>query len=97
MDVFDSILLVVKLVIGIIVFFTLILYVFRPLITAISDQSRHPDLPRSMRHHKLEDEELEIPTTSQPDEIGNDKIIKMALENPTKTTMLVRNWLQERK
>jgi hypothetical protein len=49
-----------------------------------------------MNRHREREEEMEIPT-SGPADLSKKEIIKVALEDPLKTTQLVRNWLREKK
>jgi len=44
-----------------------------------------------------EEDELEIPTTGKNQDDLNREILKMAMEDPSKTTHLVRNWIKEKK
>jgi flagellar biosynthesis/type III secretory pathway M-ring protein FliF/YscJ len=43
------------------------------------------------------EEELEIPTAGKTQVTDNRDIVKMALEDPNKTALLIRNWIQEKK
>ncbi len=92
---YNSILLIVKAIIGLIVIVGLTIYVLRPLVKNLS--STEDRMVRSLpMHHRLQEEEMEIPT-SNPADVSKQKIIKVALEDPIKTTQLVKNWLREKK
>jgi flagellar biosynthesis/type III secretory pathway M-ring protein FliF/YscJ len=44
-----------------------------------------------------EEDELEIPTAGESQGDHNREIVRMALEDPTRTTQLIRNWIREKK
>lgn len=99
MEIYDTIILALKVTIGLTVFFVFLFVVIRPLFKSFSEEhQRFEQTPyhRTLHRDKLEEEELEIPT-SQPDDLPADKIIKMAKDDPTKTTLVVRNWIHEKK
>ena len=53
--------------------------------------------PRTLFLIPPEEDEVEIPTTAKSKDEQNKDIVKMALEDPSKTAMLVRNWIHEKK
>ncbi|NQU64600.1 MAG: hypothetical protein HQ517_10010 [SAR324 cluster bacterium] len=93
---YNSILLIVKAVIGIMVVFGLTVYVLRPLVRSLSATEDLMETSRTTFHRHTEEGELEIPTSGQPD-VSKQMIIKTALKDPIRTTQLVRNWLREKK
>lgn len=94
---YDSILLIVKAIIGAVVVIGLTVYVLRPLFrSAPHTGERLRSVNRSVHSRRLEDEELEIPTSKSSD-VSKQAIIQRALDDPLKTTQLVRNWLREKK
>lgn len=93
---YDSILLIIKAVIGVIGVAGLTVYVLRPLFKSFSGLGEQPETPGTRLKNRLQEEELEIPT-SEPREITQQLIVKKALEDPIRTTQLVRNWLREKK
>ncbi len=93
---YDSILLIIKAVIGLIVVIGLTVYVLRPLLKNLSSVESRMKSTLPMNRHQVLEEEMEIPT-SGPTDLSKRDIIKVALEDPQKTTQLVRNWLREKK
>lgn len=93
---YGFILLIIKAVIGVMVVIAVTTYVLRPLLKNLSGVDDRMSPPRPDLNRRLQEEELEIPT-SQPTDISKQAIIKKALEDPMKTTQLVRNWLREKK
>ncbi len=93
---YNSILLIIKAVIGLIAIVGLTVYVLRPLVKSLSGIENRLETTLPMGRNRVQEEEMEIPT-SKPAEISKQKIIKVALEDPIKTTQLVRNWLREKK
>ena len=99
MEIYDAIILVLKIAIGLTVFFVLIFVVVRPLISSFTEAQRgldHDPYHRTIRRQTIEEEELEIPT-SREENLTAEHIIKMAKDDTTKTTIVVRNWIQEKK
>lgn len=93
---YDSILLIIKAVFGAVVVVGLTVYVLKPLIRSFSGMEERVEKSRGKTSRPLQEEELEIPT-SRSSEISRQAIIKKALEDPRRTTQLVRNWLREKK
>lgn len=93
---YNSILLIVKAVIGVIVVFGLTVYVLRPLYKNLSDSEDRMGNSRLKLSHPVKEDELEFPTSEQTN-VSKQEIVKTALEDPIKTTQLVRNWLREKK
>jgi flagellar biosynthesis/type III secretory pathway M-ring protein FliF/YscJ len=98
-EIFDAIILILKIVIGLTVFFVIIFVVVRPIISSFTETQRQLDQDpyhRAIRRQAIEEEELEIPT-SREDNMTAENIIKIAKEDATKTTVVVRNWIQDKK
>jgi len=98
-DLYDTIILVFKLVIGLTVFFVILFVVVRPILSSLAEaqhRSERTPLHRRLPSQRLEDEELEIPTSREED-MSAENIIKIARDNPTKTTVVVRNWIHDKK
>ncbi len=93
---YDFILLIIKAVIGVVVIIAVTIYVLRPLLRNLSGMDDRIEAPRTRLDRRLQEEELEIPT-SRPTDMSKQAIIKKALDDPMKTTQLVRNWLREKK
>jgi len=94
---YDFILLMIKLVIGVIVVAGITYYVIKPLVKGLSGIEHRVERSRpALNRRRLEEEELEIPT-SKNSEPTHREIVRKALEDPIKTTQLVRNWLREKK
>ena len=93
---YNSILLIIKAVIGLIVVVGLTVYVLRPLVKNLTGIESRMKSTLPMNRHREQEEEMEIPT-SGPTDLSKREIIKVALEDPLKTTQLVRNWLREKK
>lgn len=94
---YNSILLIIKLITGVIVIAGITFYVLRPLLKGLSGVEDRIERTRPMMSQRtLQEEELEIPTSGSA-EIDNREIVKKALEDPLRTTQLVRNWLREKK
>ncbi len=55
-------------------------------------QSPPPSIPNS-----IEEDEIEIPTTGKSGDKINKKIVEMALDDTSKTSVLIRNWINEKK
>ena len=99
MEIYDAIILVLKVAIGLTVFFVLIFVVVRPLINSLSNVQHRLDQDpyrRTIRRQPIEEEELEIPT-SREENMSPENIIKMAKDDPTRPTVVVRNWIQNKK
>ena len=92
---YDSILLIIKIIIGVVVIVAITVYVLRPLFRNLSGIDGRMESPRPTLNRRIQEEELEIPT-SRPTDISKRMIIKKALEDPMKTTQLVRNWLRDK-
>jgi flagellar biosynthesis/type III secretory pathway M-ring protein FliF/YscJ len=93
---YDSILLIIKAVIGAIVVIAVTVYVLRPLVKGLSGMENQIEKSRPAMGRPVQEEELEIPTPLST-EVSQRRIIKKALEDPLKTTQLVRNWLRDKK
>lgn len=93
---YDSILLIIKAIIGVIVVIATTFFVLRPLFKSMTTIDHRMKASHSGMQHRIQDEELEIPTSRATD-VSNQMIIKKALEDPIKTTQLVRNWLRDKK
>lgn len=103
MEFYDLFVFILKAAFVVIVILSIAIGVIWPLYQAFSKQTpqRNTQSPvhraRPVHHwFTVEEEEIEIPTPPQGEEDPNRKIIKMALEDPSKTTLLVRNWLSEK-
>ncbi|MBU2646802.1 hypothetical protein KKI24_18985 [bacterium] len=92
---YSSILLIIKAVIGVMVVGAVTIFVLRPLFKNLNISENRLGDSRQLPGRRFE-EELEIPTSKQTD-VSQKTIIKKALEDPNKTTQLVRNWLKEKK
>jgi len=88
--------LIIKAVIGAIVIIAVTVYVLRPLVKSLSGMENQIERSRPALVHPVQEEELEIPTPLTA-EASQRRIIKKALEDPLKTTQLVRNWLRDKK
>ncbi len=93
---YDSILLIIKAVIGTIVVIAVTIYVLRPLVKSLSGMENQIERSRPSLGRPVQEEELEIPTPLST-EVSKRMIVKKALEDPQKTTQLVRNWLRDKK
>jgi flagellar biosynthesis/type III secretory pathway M-ring protein FliF/YscJ len=93
---YNFILLIIKAVIGLIVVVGLTVYVLRPLVRNLSGMESRMTSTLPMNRYQVQEEEMEIPT-SGPTDLSKREILKVALEDPLKTTQLVRNWLREKK
>ncbi|MBU3916608.1 hypothetical protein KKA14_13830 [bacterium] len=75
-----------------------------PIIRNLKDSQHHRDIrspvkdrPRPAFPKSVEEDEIEIPTTGKSDGGINKKIVKMALDDTSKTSMLIKNWINEKK
>ncbi len=105
MSLYDFTIFMIKLIFIVAIVLSLIMGVIIPLIQNLSRNTEQPKIessvtprrPRPFLPSYLEEEEIEIPTNykSQADE--NKEILKLAKNDPAKTAMLVRNWINEKK
>ncbi|MCP4754677.1 MAG: hypothetical protein GY866_27670 [Proteobacteria bacterium] len=98
MEYFDTILFLLKFLIVGVVLFALLFIVLPPLFKSLTEKPRELRRSGPLPRVKVEEEEeLEIPTSSLSEDVSKEKIIKIARQDPLKTTQLVRNWLREKK
>lgn len=77
--------------------------VLLPLIYNLSHQSHQKDIQSPVYRQQrmpvisFEEEEIEIPTTGSDENARKKRILEMALGDTSKTTHLVRNWINENK
>ena len=88
----------------VIVVLSLVFGVIWPLMHNLKSQSRARSIESPVRYRRPsrpmfydDEEEIEIPTAGENQVADNRDIVKMALEDPNKTTLLIRNWIQEKK
>ncbi len=97
MEYYDMTIFAIKVLIGVIVLLVVIFGVIRPLLKNATQIPEKTYPSRPIHGHRIEEDEIEIPSPKQPAEDPNKKIIQMALDNTNQTSLLVRNWLQEKK
>jgi flagellar biosynthesis/type III secretory pathway M-ring protein FliF/YscJ len=96
MDNLDTIIWLVKAVVVGLVILSVFIFVLCPLLRSQSLASRNERSPTRNERRQLEEEELEIPTAG-PQGLSHQQIVKLARNDPQKTALMVRNWLQEKK
>lgn len=94
---YDTVILLIKAIVIGIVILGLIGFILRPLIKGLTSKvDSEPSRLKRIPGDQFNEEEIEIPTT-QDQEPDSRSIIKMAKDDPIRTTMLVRNWLRDKK
>jgi flagellar biosynthesis/type III secretory pathway M-ring protein FliF/YscJ len=104
MQYYDLTVFVIKSLFVIIIVLSLLIVVIWPLLRNLRHRSerRSIESPVQIRQHPVpmfpvDEEEVEIPTTGKSDADQNKEIVKIALDDPSKTTHLIRNWINEKK
>ncbi len=93
-----------KAVFIVLVTVSVIMGVIVPILRNIKDKPYHRDIRSPVHDPPLptfpkdfEEDEIEIPTTGKSEGEINKKIVEMALDDTSKTSMLIRNWINEKK
>lgn len=100
---YDFFVFLLKAFFVVIVFFSIAFGVILPLIQGMRSQSQRRSIESPVQYRRStrsfflpEEEEVEIPTSGDGEGDHQRDIIKLALEDPNKTALLVRNWIQEK-
>lgn len=101
---YDLVTFIIKAAFVTIIVLSLMIGVIWPLMRNLGNRSRRRSIESPVRDFKrspppfpLDEDEVEIPTTGQSEVDHQKEIVKMAMDDPTKTTHLIRNWINEKK
>lgn len=100
LDLFDFLL---KVAFVVLILVSLLFGVVVPLYRGFSKQSRQRSIESPVGHRAVkslnmfDEDEVEIPTAGESQGDHNREIVKMAREDPMRTTQLIRNWIREKK
>ncbi|MBU2511480.1 hypothetical protein KJ966_09075 [bacterium] len=105
MQLYELVIFIIKIVFVAIIILSIVIGVIVPLMQNFSNKSNRRSIespvvrrsPRQFFPIPDEEEEIEIPTNIRTKDDEKREIVKMALDDATKTTQLVRNWINEKK
>lgn len=105
MEFYDSLIFLLKILFVVIIVLSVVIGVVIPLMQSLTNRSPRRSIQSPVRggHQRpffsnpLDDDEIEIPTNGKDPDEEKREIIRMAKDDAAKTTMLIRNWINEKK